>query len=78
MWARPGERMGGKWTGAWSLGGRWVGSGLLYRGRRWQPSEWGGARGLGNLTEMRAGLTRQGRGVVPCAGGRRGFEGPVV
>ena len=45
VWARPGERMGGKWTEAWSPRGRWAGSGVLHPGRRAITLEKG--RGLG-------------------------------
>lgn len=64
--------MGGKRTEAWSLGGRWVGSGLLSEEAGNNP--WKG-EGLDYLTEMRAGLTQERRGVVPCAESRPDLRG---
>lgn len=59
-WAGSGRR-----RGLLEAGGRGLAD--SFKGGGQQPSERGGALGLGNPLKMRAGLTRQGRGVVPCA-----------
>lgn len=68
VWARPGERMGGKRREAWFHGASGRSRLTLSEEAGNNPQK---GEGLGCQTKMRAGLTREGRGVVSIWKGDR-------